>query len=115
MEKNDQAARLMLNNQWKKALSLLEESYDAKPVDPWTMTIMGTCYFAMGDYTSAIQLCEKALPLIEEPSGPLFILGNAYCSVGRYADGKKAYQKAVASNPVDPNNVHIKKLIAAIP
>ena len=67
------------------------------------LVYLSSIYMEDHRYADTVPLLEKAASKAPENHGVQMTLGVAYRGVGRYDDAQKAYRKALALDPADPD------------
>jgi tetratricopeptide (TPR) repeat protein len=78
------------------ALAQLRKALEISPSDPRAHAGLGWCLLLTESYKESAQASEEALRLDARLSGAAFNLGLAYVALGREADARSAYRRAIA-------------------
>jgi tetratricopeptide (TPR) repeat protein len=79
----DQAARAVAQEDYKKAIGLLERVVKAEPRNADALNLLGYSHRKLGDFPGAVGYYEKALAVAPEHRGALEYLGEAYAEQGQ--------------------------------
>ncbi len=84
----------------RRLYTALVEKY---PADERALTLLGTYYFGIQDYATAIRYLTQASTVSPSFTTPYNQLGYAYRFEGKYPEAEKAFQKYIELLPRDPN------------
>jgi len=84
----------------RRLYTALVEKY---PSDERALTLLGTFYFGLQDYPTAIRYLTQATLVSPSFTAPYNQLGYAYRFEGKYPEAEKAFQKYIEVLPGDPN------------
>jgi tetratricopeptide (TPR) repeat protein len=79
----EQAARAVGQEDYKKAIGLLERVVKAEPRNADALNLLGYSHRKLGDFEGAVGYYEKALAVDPAHRGALEYLGEAYAEKGR--------------------------------
>jgi len=109
-DKASEAERLLIlaSQAGFNAATMKQEEYLKKLVELYPQVArvhnqLGTFYFSIQDYPSAIAEFEKAIKINPELLAPYNLMGYSYRYLGNYAAAEKALQKYIDLIPDDPN------------
>ena len=91
----------------KEGRKLIEQAYTKRPDDGYIVDSMGWAYFITGEYDKAVSTLEKA---IESTPGDATInehLGDAYWKVGRRAEARFQWERALVLGAEEPQRAII--------
>ena len=91
----------------KEGRKLIEQAYNKRPDDGYIVDSMGWAYFITGEYDKAVSTLEKA---IESTPGDATInehLGDAYWKVGRRAEARFQWERALVLGAEEPQRAII--------
>ncbi len=88
-----------------KALESLAASQVSNPIGAKAELGLGLYFFETGDYTSAVQNLEEAIPNLSQDKdirNAQYDLAQSYYSLKRYEDAQRAYERFTENYPDDP-------------
>jgi len=91
-----------------KALEVYEEWTRAYPRDSIPLNNLGASYLYLGQYDRAIQYLTKSLHLDPDAGTSYAGLSSAYLSLGRLAESKEVYERAIARK-VEISQIHVSR------
>jgi eukaryotic-like serine/threonine-protein kinase len=91
-----------------KALEVYEEWTRAYPRDFIPLNNLGASYLYLGQYDRAIPYLNKSLHLDPDPGTSYAGLSSAYLSLGRLAEAKEVYERAIARK-VEISQIHVSR------
>ena len=97
----DQAKALMRRHEWGAAAVLLERDILEHPDNPWSRMYLGSCYYELQNYETALEQFGIAERLAPDDSTPLGLQGDAFDARGEWEKAGELYQRALAMNPND--------------
>ena len=83
-----------------QGIAAYASAVDADPEDAQVWLVLGEAYQLIGDYTRMAQAEEAAVAQIPWHPEALQRLGDAYRLLGRNADARQGYQRAVAADSI---------------
>jgi tetratricopeptide (TPR) repeat protein len=92
----DQAVRAVDQEDYKKAIGLLERVVKAEPRNADALNLLGYSHRKLGDFTGAVKYYEKALDVEPAHRGALEYLGEAYAEQGQL-DRARAVRSRLAT------------------
>ena len=87
--------RLWPTGRWDKAFDVSQKALELDLLSPFHPSILGSSYYFMGEFFSAINLLEKALELNPQYYLAYHYLGLSYTHMGEFDKAIKASQSAV--------------------
>lgn len=81
-------------NDLKKAVSYLKQSYALSSRDPETIRLLGVCHGALGEHLKAVQFFEQYIQMIPNDPNTLSNLATAYQNLGKNEEAEKYFNKA---------------------
>ncbi len=99
LQRNNQAAALIMDKQFAGAQPLLEQALVLDPGYADAHNNLGRLYDRQGNWTAALTAYQQALTLDDKNAIYEFNLGTVYERLGRYDQAVSAYQRALALNP----------------
>ncbi|MDR1658387.1 MAG: tetratricopeptide repeat protein [Deltaproteobacteria bacterium] len=91
-----------------EALAMALKADSLKPDNGYIVDTVAWIYYGMGDLKKSVPLLEKAVRLSEDNPEILEHLGDALNKVGRKAEARKAYSRAVEKGHESPGVIHEK-------
>ncbi len=95
-------------NELDKALEVYEEWTRAYPRDCFPLNNLGANYLYLGQYDRAVQYFTNSLQLDPDAGQSYAGLSGAYLAVGRLAESKKVYERAIARK-VEIPDIHVSR------
>ena len=95
-------------NELDKALEVYEEWTRAYPRDCFPLNNLGANYLYLGQYDRAIQYFTDSLRLDPDAGQSYAGLSGAYLAVGRLAESKEVYERAIARK-VEIPDIHLSR------
>lgn len=83
----------------KQAEPLIVRSLQLGLARAWNVANHGAVLVALGRYTEALAVLDKALQLDANCASALLALGNAMLELGRWSEAQAAYEQALANEP----------------
>lgn len=90
---------LVESERTKEAKSILDELILSQPDFAEAWNRRAVLYYMLGQYTDAIQDCEKTIELIPHHFGALHGLGLCHASVGNYLDAIHCFRRTLDIQP----------------
>lgn len=82
-----------------EAISLYTQCYGKNPYDVHSMLNAAICLLKLGKATEAINLFEKIIPLVQNPTAIRYNIGYAYKVSGNPTQAIEIYKDIIAANP----------------
>jgi eukaryotic-like serine/threonine-protein kinase len=95
-----------------KADEVYEEWAQAYPRDPIPLNNLGATYLYLGQYDRAVPCLNKSLHLDPDAGQPYAGLSGAYQGLGRLAESKEVYERAIARKVEIPQIHEVRYLVA---
>src|SRR3984957_16291768 len=95
-------------NELDKALEVYEEWTRAYPRDCFPLNNLGANYLYLGQYDRTVQYFTNSLQLDPDAGQSYAGLSGAYLAVGRLAESKKVYERAIARK-VEIPDIHVSR------
>ncbi len=100
LQLNNQAAALLISEQWASAQSLLDRALMLDPAYADAHNNLGQLYYRQGEWSLAIMAHQQALNRLPQNAIYEYNLGLAYERLGDYAQSVAAYERALALDPL---------------
>lgn len=83
----------------EKALDMIERAVELRPNDPYIIDSLGWALYQTGDYEGAVVNLEKSVELLSSDPVINDHLGDAYWRIGRKAEARFQWDRALSLNP----------------
>lgn len=111
--KNELGALYLQKGEYEKAVEILQEAAEHKPVDPETLFLLGPAYHGLNRTQDAISIYEKLIITPEGRKNPevFFILSKLYLDSGNPAEAK---ERILQGTKAFPDNFGFSFILAEI-
>ncbi len=97
----EEAKRIMRERRWDDAIQILQKDIKANLNDPWSPMFLGSCYYEIRDYETALYWFRHAHCVDPELPTPLGLQGDALHCLGRFDEAREHYLHALEVAPDD--------------